>query len=143
MSTSTILQLLRSWEITSFCTVSLIHHLKNQFSTSYPKCIRWSTEPKSRWLTPDSRIQNYDLLFFSYQGKDLSVNIKWEMKTLANKQISACVQRATQNQIAIELPLGFGKMIENPMDFQMEIKTLVNILFTLMGLKKNPTMMFP
>ena len=76
-------------------------------------------------------------MFFSYQGKDLSVDIKWEIKILANKQISACAQEGTRNPIAVELPLGFWKMSEPSVDFEMEMKTPVNILLSIMELKKS------
>lgn len=96
-----------------------------------------------RWLTPDSQTENYVSLFFAYPGKDLSVDIKWEMKIWPNKQTSAYVHGGILNQIAIELPLWFWKMSEQAVDFEMElmdfemkIKTSINILFTFMELKK-------
>jgi hypothetical protein len=116
--------------------VTMIHHLKHQFAARYSKCLRWSTEKRNNWKMEDGRIKNYDLLTFSYQGKDLAVNIELEAEILKEQPVLFYVKAKTHNNIVIELPLGLWKTNEQTPDFEthlkkfeMEIKTLINILF--------------
>jgi hypothetical protein len=115
--------------------VSLIHQLKTQFAARYSKCVRWSTDKKNRWCSQDGKIENYDLLIFSYQTKNLSVDINWNVRILREQQFSICIIAKAPNKIDIELPLGLWKINEQTTDFDIhlknfetEIKVLINIL---------------
>ncbi|CAF3693938.1 unnamed protein product [Rotaria sp. Silwood1] len=116
--------------------VSLIHHLKHQFATRYSKCVRWSTDKKNSWNAQNGRIENYDLLIFSCQEKNFPIDIKWDVQLLQEQNFLFYVKARTDNKIIIELPLGVWKINEQTatfevhlQNFEMEIKTLINILF--------------
>jgi hypothetical protein len=115
--------------------VSLIHHLKNQFATLYSKYVRWSNDEKNRWCSQDERIEHYDLLIFSYQTKNLSIGIHWNVRLLKEKQFEICIKAKSNDKIDIELPLGLWNINEQTNDFvnhlksfQMDMKILINIL---------------
>ncbi|CAF3317114.1 unnamed protein product, partial [Rotaria sp. Silwood2] len=116
--------------------ISLIHHLKHQFATRYSKCVRWSTEKKNSWNAQNGRIENYDLLIFSCQEKNFQIDIKWDVQLLQEQNFLFYVKARTDNKIIIELPLGVWKINEQTVNFEVhlqnfeiEIKTLINILF--------------
>jgi hypothetical protein len=133
---NTVLSLSIPFEDPFVYVVSLVHHLKRQFAIRYSKCVRWSIEKKNSWSIQNERIENYDLLIFSSQGKDLSVDIKWNIQILKEHQLLVYIKARIDNKIIIELPMGIWKINEQTPDFEvnltnfeMEIKILINILF--------------
>jgi hypothetical protein len=124
--------------------VSLIHHLKNQFAARYSNCIRWSTGEKNRWCSQDRTIENYDLMIFSYQSKNLSVDVTWHVTILKEKQFIISIKAKDHNKINILLPLGLWKINEKKNDFdvhlkyfEMEMKILINILCQSIAFENN------
>lgn len=115
--------------------VSLIHSLKTHFAVRYPNCVRWSTEQENRWCNQDGQIEHHHSMIFSYQSKDLSVNMHWKAGILKGQQVSISIEAKDHKQIGIELPLGSWKIDQQTNDFdvhitkfEIEMQILVNIL---------------
>lgn len=115
--------------------VSLIYHLKKQFSIRYSNCIRWSSNEKNHWHSQDEKIECNDLLIFSYQTKNLSINIQWNVLLLKEQHLLITIKAKISDKIHIELPLGIWKITEQTNDFhhhlnnfEIEMKSLINIL---------------
>ncbi len=80
------------------------------------------------------------MLIFSYQTKQLSVDINWNVRIMKEQQFSICIKAKDHNKVNIELPLGVWKINEQTNDFhihfknfEMEIKFLINILCKSIG----------
>ena len=122
--------------------ISLIHHLKNQFTARYSNCIRWSMEEKNQWCSQDGQIEHHHLMIFSYQSKDLSVDIDWKARILEDQQISISIEAKDHNKVSIELPLGSWQINKQTNDFdshmlkfEIEMTILINLLCQSIGFK--------
>jgi hypothetical protein len=116
--------------------VSLIHHLKHYFVQRYSQHVRWSTNENNFWSYQDGIIEHKHLLIFHDQGKNLSIDIHWHIKILKDQQFDISIQAKDQKNIKIQLPMGRYEINEQINHFhlyfqifQIEIKTLIHILF--------------
>jgi len=116
--------------------VSLIHHLKHNFTHQYSQQVRCSMNENNHWSSQDGIIEHKHVLIYQDQGKNLSIDIHWHIKLLKDQHFDISIQANDQKNINIQLPMGRYEINEQInsfhlyfQNFQMEIKTLIHILF--------------